>query len=150
MEVDYTFYFQFHSSNFGLERIMSEDLRESLTYHTLQPLPPESHETVAESDLVYFDANLRLEGQTQEGISFLAVPLVDSSIQLEESKPRRKRKCQADSSHFKVKKTGVINDPLGQTRSLVSSELEKLGRTYLRTDRWTDNLCENNDHYRPW
>ena len=53
-------------------------------------------------------------------------------------------------------KTGVINDPLSQTHSHDSSEhyfllfclsrLEKWGHTYGRTD----NMCENNDPYRPW
>ena len=53
-------------------------------------------------------------------------------------------------------KIGVNNDPLGQTQSLASSEhcfrlklvcfldFDKCGRTYA----WTDNMCENNDHYR--
>ena len=53
-------------------------------------------------------------------------------------------------------KTGVINDPLGQTHSQASSEhcfllycfsrFEKWGRTYGRTD----NMCVNNYPYRPW
>ena len=49
--------------------------------------------------------------------------------------------------------TGLINDPLGQTHSHASSEhcflllsrFEKWGRT----DGWTDNMYENNDHYQP-
>ena len=55
-------------------------------------------------------------------------------------------------------KTGVINDLLGQTHSLASSELcvrfvlvlldfEKWGRTDERTR--TDNMCKNNYPYRP-
>ena len=55
------------------------------------------------------------------------------------------------------KKTGVINDPLGQTHILASSEhcfrlkfvlFLKVG-TDGRTDGWTDDICKNNDHYRP-
>ena len=56
-------------------------------------------------------------------------------------------------------RTGVINDPPGHTHSLASSDhyfllfcfvrFEKWGRTYGRTDRRTDNMYKNNDHYRP-
>ena len=57
---------------------------------------------------------------------------------------------------LKVTKTGVINDPLGQTHSLASSEhcfrlkFVLLARflnvgTYVRID----NMGENNDHYWP-
>ena len=58
------------------------------------------------------------------------------------------------SSNVQLKryKTGVINDPLGQTHSLASSEhcfvlldFEKWGRTYGRTD----DMCKNNYSYRP-
>ena len=48
-------------------------------------------------------------------------------------------------------KIGVINDPLGQTHSLASTEhrfkfvlFGKVG-TYGRTY----DMCKNNDHYRP-
>ena len=54
-----------------------------------------------------------------------------------------------------LNKTGVINDPLSQTHSHASSEhcfllfcfsgFEK----WARTDGRTDNMCENNDLYRP-
>ena len=56
---------------------------------------------------------------------------------------------------LKKNKTCAINDPLGQTHSLASSDhyfllfcfaiFEKWGRT----DERTDNMCKNNDHYRP-
>ena len=57
-----------------------------------------------------------------------------------------------------IDKTGVINDPLGQTHSLAISEhcfrltfdlFWKVG-TDGRTDGRTDGMCKNNDHYRPW
>ena len=62
---------------------------------------------------------------------------------------------------MKRKKTGIINDPLGQTHNYASSEhyfllfcfsrFEKWGgRTDVRTDRRTDNMCENNYLYRQW
>ena len=45
-------------------------------------------------------------------------------------------------------KTGVINDPLGETHSLASSKhcfrLKKVG-----TDELMDDMCKNNDHYQP-
>ena len=28
-------------------------------------------------------------------------------------------------------------------------DFDKWGLTYVRTDRRLDNMCENNDHYRP-
>ena len=55
-------------------------------------------------------------------------------------------------------KTGVINDPLCQTHSLASSEhcfclkfvlFWKVG-TGVQTYGRTNNMCENNDPYRPW
>ena len=62
------------------------------------------------------------------------------------------------TSHFQkyfstntiLDKTGVINDLLGLAHSLASFHLkfvrfEKCVRKYRRTD----NMCENNDHYRP-
>ena len=70
----------------------------------------------------------------------------------------RNEKWQAivHSSNEKKYKTGVINDPLGQTHNLASTlfSLEicfcfaifwKVG-----TDGRTDNMCEYNDHYWPW
>ena len=49
-----------------------------------------------------------------------------------------------------VNKTGVINDPLGQTHSLASSEHCFLLVCFARFEKWgrTDNMCENNDPYR--
>ena len=49
-------------------------------------------------------------------------------------------------------KTGVINDLLGQTHSLASSEHCFLLFCFSRFEKWgrTDNMCENNDPYRPW
>ena len=61
-------------------------------------------------------------------------------------------------TRLKENKTGVINDPLGQTNNLASSEhcfrlkfvlFWKVG-TDGRTDGRTDDMCRNNDHYRPW
>ena len=50
------------------------------------------------------------------------------------------------------KTAGVINDPLGQTHSLASSENCFLLFCFVRCEKWgrTDNMCENNDPYRPW
>ena len=58
--------------------------------------------------------------------------------------PSRKKKIE--------NKTGVINDPLGQTHSLASSEHCFLLFCFARSEKrgWTDNMCENNDPYRPW
>ena len=56
----------------------------------------------------------------------------------------------SDSKNQKYRqhKTGVVNDPLGQSTArpavkiyVVSFDFEKLGRT--------DDTCENSDHYRP-
>ena len=52
-------------------------------------------------------------------------------------------------------KTRVINDPLGQTNSnsLVSSDHCFSCFILLDLKSWdgrTDNMCESNDHYRPW
>ena len=60
--------------------------------------------------------------------------------------------------HFenKTNKTGVINDPLGQTHSHASSEHCFLLFCFSRFEKWgwmdvqTYNMCENNDPYRPW
>ena len=61
------------------------------------------------------------------------------------------------NSAKKNDKTGVIDDPLGQTHSFASREnLFSLEICYfvlfwkVGTDIWTDDMCENNDHYRPW
>ena len=52
----------------------------------------------------------------------------------------------------KPNKTGVINDPLGQTHSHASSEQCFLLICFSRFEKWgrTDNMCEYNDPYRPW
>ena len=53
--------------------------------------------------------------------------------------------------HIMKNKTGVINDPLGQTHSLASSEhcfVLKSGDGW--TDGRTDDKFKNNYHYRPW
>ena len=56
-------------------------------------------------------------------------------------------------------KIGVINDPLGQTNSHASSEHGFRLKFVLfceilkSGDGWTDNMCENNDHWLnndPW
>ena len=57
-------------------------------------------------------------------------------------------------SQNKINKTCVINDPLGQTHSPTSSDHFFNRRLFCfiwksgegRTDQ---NMCENNDHYRP-
>ena len=54
-------------------------------------------------------------------------------------------------------KTGVINDPLGQPTDPADSDCclilrfrdGRYRRTYERTERRTDNLFENSDHYHP-
>ena len=58
---------------------------------------------------------------------------------------------------LKINKTGVINDPLGQTHSHASSEHCFLFSVFVdlksgdvRTYGRTDNMCENNYPYRPW
>ena len=59
---------------------------------------------------------------------------------------------------LKYDKTCVINDPLGQTPSLPSSEhcFNSLEICFVlksgdgRTDVRTDDMCKSNDHYRPW
>ena len=47
---------------------------------------------------------------------------------------------------------GVINDPLGQTHSHASSEHCFQLFCFFRFEKWgrTDNMCDNNDPYRPW
>ena len=58
----------------------------------------------------------------------------------------------------KKNKTGVINDPLGQTHTVSPVAnivfccfvLPDLKSADGRTDERTDNICENNDYYRPW
>ena len=50
---------------------------------------------------------------------------------------------------------GVISDPLGQTNSLASSEhcfhLKFVLFLLDFVKCWRmDNMCENNDNYRPW
>ena len=51
-------------------------------------------------------------------------------------------------------KTGVINDPLGQTHSLASSEhcfrLKFVSLWKVGTGGRTNDMCKNNDHYRSW
>ena len=56
----------------------------------------------------------------------------------------------ADQFNSKQNKTGVINDPLGQTHSHASSEHCFLLFCSSRFEKWgrTDNMCENNDPYR--
>ena len=53
----------------------------------------------------------------------------------------------------KKDKTGVINDPLGQTHSHASSEHRFRFKFVLfwlvGTDGRTDDMCKNNDPYRP-
>ena len=45
----------------------------------------------------------------------------------------------------------VIHDPLGLTHSPASSDHMKfvLLRDFEKYG-WTDTMCENSDHYRPW
>ena len=53
---------------------------------------------------------------------------------------------------IRINKTGVINDALGQTHSLESSEqCFRLKIVWLDIEKWgrSDNMCENNDHYQP-
>ena len=49
-------------------------------------------------------------------------------------------------------KTGVFNDPLLQTHSTPVANIVFCGffSRFVRTDGTTDNMCENNDPYRPW
>ena len=47
---------------------------------------------------------------------------------------------------YKIHKTAVINDPLGQTHAWHLFCFEK----WQRTDGRTEDMCKNNDHYRPW
>ena len=48
-------------------------------------------------------------------------------------------------------KTGVMNNPLGQTHSLASSEHFYLLFCFAKFEKWgrTDNMCENNYPYWP-
>ena len=54
---------------------------------------------------------------------------------------------------IRKRKTGVINDPLGQTNSLASNErcfrLKFVSFSLFCLYGRTDNMCENNDPYRP-
>ena len=54
----------------------------------------------------------------------------------------------------KKRKTDVINDPLGQTHSLASSEycfrLKFVLFRKVVTDARKDDICKNNYHYQPW
>ena len=56
------------------------------------------------------------------------------------------------NSQMKGNKTGVINDPLGQTLCLASSEhCFSLCLVLLDFEKWWRmNMCENNEPYRPW
>ena len=61
-----------------------------------------------------------------------------------------------NSLDYKKYKTCVINDPLGQTHSLASSEhcfsLKYFFVWKSGDGQWdvlTDGMCKNNDHYRP-
>ena len=50
-------------------------------------------------------------------------------------------------------KTGVINDPLGQTHNLASSEhcfLLFFALLDLKSREGRTDMCKNSDHYRPW
>ena len=50
----------------------------------------------------------------------------------------------------KKHKTGVINDPLGQPTVPAGSDCRLILKFCAgRTDGRTDNMCENNEHYRP-
>ena len=44
----------------------------------------------------------------------------------------------------------AINDPLGQTHKLASSDHYSQLKLFCFADERTDTTCENSDHYRPW
>ena len=48
--------------------------------------------------------------------------------------------------HMQLHKTGVINDLLGQPTDPASSDCCLILKFW---DGQTDDMCENNDHYRP-